>query len=64
MAKKPHGDTRLANYLNKRLLELRPKKSWVEIAAEVGFINPNILTMLKIRVRAVPPALWIRRQVR
>ncbi len=47
MAKKPHGDTRLAKYLDKRMLELRPKKSQAEIAAEVGFINPNMLTMLK-----------------
>jgi transcriptional regulator with XRE-family HTH domain len=47
MAKKPHADTRFAKYLDKRLLELKPKKSQAEIAAEVGFINPNMITMLK-----------------
>jgi DNA-binding Xre family transcriptional regulator len=54
MAKKPHADTRLAKYLDKRLLELRPKKNQADIAAEVGFINPNVVTMLKSGASKLP----------
>lgn len=47
MAKKPHADTRLAKYIEKRVLELRPDKSQAQIAEEAGFINPNMIAMLK-----------------
>jgi transcriptional regulator with XRE-family HTH domain len=45
--KPPYADTRLATYLTKRILELRPRKSQQEIAVEAGFINVNMMSMLK-----------------
>jgi hypothetical protein len=47
MAKRPHADTRLAKFIEKRVLELRPIKSQAQIAEEAGFINPNMIAMLK-----------------
>lgn len=54
MAKRPFEHTRLAKYLQQRVLELKPRKSQAEIAAEAGFINPNMLTMLKQGANKVP----------
>ena len=47
MSKKPHEDTRLAKYIERRVLELKPKKSQLQIASEAGFPNPNMVTMIK-----------------
>ena len=47
MATKPYGKSRLAAYLEKRVLELRSRKTQAEIARDAGFINPNMITMLK-----------------
>jgi len=47
MNKKPHEDTRLAKYIERRVLELKPKKSQLQIASEAGFPNPNMVTMIK-----------------
>lgn len=47
MAKRPHAETRLAKFIEKRTLELRPHKQQNEIAAEAGFPNPNMVSMLK-----------------
>jgi hypothetical protein len=47
MTKKPHADTRLAQYVERRVLELKPKKSQGLIASEAGFPNPNMVTMIK-----------------
>lgn len=47
MTKKPHAETRLAQFLSKRVLELRAKKSQIEIANEAGFVNPNMIAMIK-----------------
>ena len=47
MSKKPHADTRLAQYVERRVLELKPKKSQLQIASEAGFPNPNMVTMIK-----------------
>ena len=47
MAKKPYQDTRLAKFLEARVLELKHKKTQGEIAAEAGFVNPNMITMFK-----------------
>jgi len=47
MAKKPYQDTRLAKFVDARLLELKHKKTQAEIAEEAGFVNPNMLTMIK-----------------
>jgi hypothetical protein len=45
--KKPFEDTRLAQYVERRVLELKPRKMQGEIAAQAGFINPNVITMIK-----------------
>lgn len=47
MATKPYAGTRLASYIEKRVLELRPRKSQAEIADKAGFTHPNMITMLK-----------------
>jgi transcriptional regulator with XRE-family HTH domain len=47
MAKKPHQDSRLAKFLDTRLLELKHLKTQAQIAEEAGFRNPNMLTMIK-----------------
>ena len=46
-AGRPYEHTRLVKFLNKRILELRPKKKQVEIAAEAGFIAVHTLAMIK-----------------
>ncbi|MEQ8895943.1 MAG: helix-turn-helix domain-containing protein [Roseovarius sp.] len=47
MPKKPYADTRLAKYIDRRVMELRPNKSQNEIAVETGFVSVNMITMLK-----------------
>jgi hypothetical protein len=51
---KPHADTRLAKFIEKRILELRPRKSQIEIASEAGFVNPNMLAMIKNGASKLP----------
>lgn len=46
MTNRPHANTDLAVYLTRRVLELRPKTQ-ADIAAEAGFPNANMLTMIK-----------------
>lgn len=52
--KPPYAETRLAAYLTKRILELRPRKSQQEIANEAGFINVNMMSMLKSGKSKIP----------
>ena len=47
MNKKPHQDTRLAKYIERRILELKPKKTQAEIAAQAGYPNANMVSMVK-----------------
>ena len=47
MNRRPFQETRLAKYVSKRVLELRNKKSQIEIATEAGYANPNMVAMLK-----------------
>jgi hypothetical protein len=47
MSKKPHADTGLAKFIERRVLELKSKKSQIQIASEAGFPNPNMVTMIK-----------------
>lgn len=54
MAKKPYEHSRLAKFLETRVLELRPRKSQAQIAEEAGFINPNMIAMLKSGATKVP----------
>lgn len=51
---KPYADTRCAKYVEKRILELRPKKTQFAIANEVGFHNPNMLAMIKAGTAKLP----------
>ena len=43
----PHATSDLAIYLDRRILELRYKKTQRDIATAAGFTNPNMLSMLK-----------------
>lgn len=54
MPKKPHADTRLAKFIDKRVMELRPRKSQIEIASEAGFVSVNMLSMLKSGASKLP----------
>ena len=54
MAKKPYQDTRLAKFLETRILELKFKKSQADIAEEAGFVNPNMVTMIKQGATKLP----------
>ncbi|WP_368372984.1 XRE family transcriptional regulator [Roseovarius sp. THAF8] len=37
----------MANYVERRVLELKPTKSQAEIAAQAGYTSPNMITMIK-----------------
>lgn len=52
--RKPYENTGLTAYLNKRILELRAVKSQAEVASEAGFINPNMLSMVKSGATRIP----------
>lgn len=45
--RRPYDDTRLAKYLERRISDLRPRKTQIEIANEAGFRQPNMLAMIK-----------------
>lgn len=47
MTSKPYADTPMAKYIERRVLELKPKKTQAEIAAAAGYTNPNMITMIK-----------------
>lgn len=51
---KPYAGTKLAKYLEKRILELWPKRAQIAIASEAGFVNPNILAMIKADTAKLP----------
>ena len=53
-ANKPFADTRLTSFLEKRILELRSIKTQAEIAHEAGFINPNMLSIIKTGSNRLP----------
>lgn len=44
---KPYAGTPLVAYLEKRILQLKPKKTQSEIALEAGFVNPNMIAIIK-----------------
>jgi transcriptional regulator with XRE-family HTH domain len=46
MSTTPYKNSDLAQFITKRVLELRPRTQ-AEIAAEGGFVNANYLSMLK-----------------
>ncbi|MFZ3585042.1 XRE family transcriptional regulator [Loktanella sp. DJP18] len=51
--KRPYADTELADFIAKRVLQLKPK-SQIDIAREAGFPNPNVISMLKSGATKLP----------
>ena len=45
--KNPHADSRLAKFVERRILALSGTKAQKEIAREAGFTNANMLSMIK-----------------
>ena len=50
----PHADTALCKFVTKQIAALSGVKSQREIAAEVGYDRPNIISMIKNGVTALP----------
>lgn len=44
---RPFSGTRLPKYIEKRILELKPRKTQAVIASEAGFQNVNMLAIIK-----------------
>lgn len=53
-AGRPHAETQLVKFLERKVLELRGVKSQVEISADAGFVQPNLLTMIKRGAMKLP----------
>lgn len=51
---RPYADTRLVTYLEKRILELRPRRSQIAIASQAGFPQPNMLANIKSGTSKLP----------
>jgi hypothetical protein len=51
---KPYAGTELAAFLDRRILELKLRKSQCDIAIEAGFPNVNVLSMCRSGVTKVP----------
>lgn len=47
MTRKPHEETRMAKFVERRALELKGRKSQAAIASEAGYVNQNMITMIK-----------------
>ena len=45
--KKPFEGSELAMFVGRRILELKSRKSQAEIAADAGYVNQNMITMIK-----------------
>lgn len=54
LAGRPFSDTRLPGYIEKRILELRPRKTQLAIANEAGFVSRNMLAMIKSGTNKLP----------
>ena len=53
-AAKPYADSRLVQFLAKRVLELRPRKTQSAIATEAGFAQANMLANIKSGANKLP----------
>lgn len=53
-SKAPHANTKLAIFLRRRILELRPRKSQIDIAAEVGWRSRNMMAMIASGASKLP----------
>lgn len=51
---RPYSGTELSEFVAHRVAELRPRKTQSEIASEAGFINPNVLSMIKSGATKLP----------
>ena len=51
---KPYADTQLVTFLQRRLLELRPRKNQIDIAAEVGWKSRNMMAMIASGASMMP----------
>lgn len=51
---KPYADTRLVKFLEKRILELRPRRTQTAIAGEAGFSQANMLANIKSGANKLP----------
>lgn len=53
-AGKPYANTRLVQFLDKRITEMRPRKTQTRIATEAGFKSVNMLAMIKSGASRLP----------
>ncbi len=53
MTTKPHKDTALVKFLDRRILEMKPKTQ-SEMAFEAGFKNANVLSMIRSGAAKLP----------
>ncbi|OBQ75593.1 XRE family transcriptional regulator [Mesorhizobium loti] len=51
---KPYSETRLAKFVERRILELKPRKTQSLISAEAGFAQHNMLTNIKVGNSKLP----------
>lgn len=51
--KRPYSNSALAQFITRRVLELRPRTQ-IEIATAAGFENPNMISMLKSGATKLP----------
>ncbi len=51
---RPYADTRLVKYLERRISDLKARKTQIAIAAEAGFRVPNMLAMVKSGAAKLP----------
>src|SRR4051812_28502756 len=52
--KRPYANTRLARFVERRILELKAKKTQSTIASEAGFGQHNMLTNIKLGNSKLP----------
>jgi hypothetical protein len=50
----PHENTAAAAFLTERMRDLKHRKSQKEIAQEAGFLNANMLSLLKSGANKIP----------
>ncbi len=63
MTKKPHEDTRLAKYIERRVLELKSKKSQLQIASEAERPSADFVTVrVFVGHDGAQPTLAVRNQ--
>jgi len=65
----PHEHSRLAKFVDRRILDLAPKKAQRDIALEAGFRNVNMISMIKsgsakLALDRVPARLRRLRRIR